>query len=146
MNFNSVKLIIWDMDETFWSGVLSEGNARFLPSRLKLIKDITLAGVVNSVCSKNDKEKTEYFLRENGALEYFVFNSVNWSPKGERINQIITEMNLRPVNVLFIDDNPINLREAEKYSEGIMTATPDIIPELEAYFSQIDKKDAVTMK
>ena len=46
------------------------------------------------------------------------------------IAQTIEEMNLRPVNVLFIDDNPQNLEEAKFFSPGLQTATPEVLGEL----------------
>ena len=46
------------------------------------------------------------------------------------IAQTIEEMNLRPVNVLFIDDNPQNLEEAKFFNPGLQTATPEVLGEL----------------
>ena len=34
MDFTKVKLIIWDLDETFWQGTLSEGKVT-LPKKNK---------------------------------------------------------------------------------------------------------------
>lgn len=141
MDFSKIKLIIWDLDETFWSGVLSDDTAQFNITNAQLIKDTTDAGVINSICSKNDEADVENYLTEKGIWDLFVFNSINWSPKGDRVKQIITEMNLRDVNVLFIDDNHLNLEEAKASCPNITCASPDIIPELVDYYSSISKKD-----
>ena len=142
MDLSKIKLIIWDLDETLWQGVLSDGTVVVSDERMALIRNITDCGVVNSVCSKNDMEQTQKFLQQLGIWELIVFCSINWSPKGERVRQIVDEMGLRYVNVLFIDDNPLNLEEAKNACEGIMTATPDIISELTQYFEAAPKKDA----
>jgi FkbH-like protein len=51
-------------------------------------------------------------LQETGIWDYFIFPSIDWSPKAQRIESIIDAVQLRPANVLFIDDNPMNRREA----------------------------------
>ena len=50
-------------------------------------------------------------------------------------------MNLRPCNVLFIDDNKLNLEEAKFFCPDIMTMLPDKIGELYAAVSMLDKND-----
>ena len=70
------------------------------------------------------------YLKDQGLAEYFVFPSINWSPKGARIKQLISDMQLRPANVLFLDDNPSNLAEASYSCPGIMTGPPALLPQL----------------
>lgn len=69
-------------------------------------------------------------MTELGIWDYFVFSSIDWNPKGARIQQLISDMQLRPVNVLFIDDNPSNLEEAKFFSPELMTMLPDDLPNL----------------
>ena len=114
IDFQKVKLIIWDLDETLWKGVLSDGTVQIISENIKLINDLIDAGIVCSICSKNDFETTKKFLKEQKIWNSFVFASINWSSKGERVKQIIDEMQLRQPNVLFIDDNQSNLNEAKQ--------------------------------
>ena len=53
------------MDDTFWKGTLSEGGIEFLPEMINFIEDLTLKGIMNSICSKNDFEsvKNEFINR-----------------------------------------------------------------------------------
>ena len=53
-DITKAKLIIWDLDETLWDGVLSEGGAVFKPQILNFIEELTTKGIINSICSKND--------------------------------------------------------------------------------------------
>ena len=62
--------------------------------------------------------------------DYFVFPSIDWTPKGNRIKNTIDTMKLRYVNVLFIDDNAQNLEEAKHFCPSLMTAMPEDLPEL----------------
>ena len=141
MDISKIKLIIWDLDETFWNGILSDGTAEVIQDNIQLIKNLTDCGVINSICSKNDFEQVKSFLSECELWDHFVFNSINWSQKGKRVKEIISEMNLRDVNVLFIDDNHLNLQEAKQECPNIMIAYPDVIPELVEHFKNATKKD-----
>lgn len=46
MNFNpeKIKVIIWDLDETFWSGTISEETISIPEENIKLIKTLTSLG------------------------------------------------------------------------------------------------------
>ena len=139
--FEKIKLIIWDLDDTFWGGTLSEGEVSVPAENIKLIKDLTDLGIINSICSKNDKEITDKELKRIGIFDYFVFNSINWEAKGKRIKKLIKDMSLRDVNVLFLDDNHSNREEARYYCPGIMVGSPEDILGLINDVSSTEKKD-----
>lgn len=139
--FDKIKLVIWDLDETFWNGTISEGTVEIPERHRQLLRQMTDIGVVNSICSKNDFAPTMAHLKNCALADYFVFPSINWSPKGQRIRQLIADMQLRPANVLFLDDNPSNLAEAEHFCPGIMAGGPEIIPQLAEDAKNADKKD-----
>ncbi len=141
MDVSNIKLIIWDLDETFWIGTISEEEVTPAPRACDLVLMCSKKGIVNSVCSKNDVKPCEEKLQELGMDKYFVFNSINWQSKGQRIKNTIESMNLRAPNVLFIDDNPQNLEEAKYYCPEIMTALPDKIPDLFEEIAKLDKHD-----
>ena len=125
-----VKLIIWDLDETLWTGTLSEGKVFLDPSRVELVRALNRRGVVNSICSKNDESGAREQLVEAGLGDEFVFASIEWSPKGPRVAQMIEDAQLRAENVLFIDDLALNRGEARHFAPGIQTAGPAVIDNL----------------
>ena len=126
-----VKLVVWDLDDTFWEGTLGEGAVVVPGSHPEIVRELNRRGIVSSICSKNDFESVERRLRtEGGVWDEFVFPRIAWEPKGQAIARLIEDMQLRPANVLFIDDNEGNLREARHYTEGLQTAGPEIIPDL----------------
>ena len=139
--FEKIKLIIWDLDDTFWEGTLSEGAVQIPMNRKNLLETLTDIGIINSICSKNDAEPVRKKLEEEGLAEHFVFPSVNWNPKGQRIKQLIADMQLRPANVLFLDDNPSNLAEVEHFCADIMTGTPELINQLAEDAAKAPRKD-----
>ena len=127
------KLIIWDLDETFWKGTLEEGGVIFNPDIINFIEELTTKGIMNSICSKNDFERVKNEFIMNGfkhIWDLFVFPSINFLPKGERVKGIISDMNLREENIILIDDNISNLNEAKFYCPKIMTAEPENIKKM----------------
>lgn len=142
MDYSKIKLIIWDLDETFWNGTLSEGSINIPQRHISLIKNLTDCGIINSICSKNNESDVLPELEKYGLSDFFVFKSINWDPKGKRVSSLIKNMSLRPANVLFLDDNHQNLKEVEYYNEGIMVAMcHDVIDELEKFIETTDKRD-----
>jgi len=119
--------VIWDLDETLWSGTLSEGEVVLAEAHAEIVRELNRRGIVNSICSKNEHDHTRERLVTEGLWDEFVFPSISWSPKGPQIARIIEDMQLRPANVLFIDDNIGNLQEARHYVPGIQTAGPELI-------------------
>ena len=142
-SINKIKLIIWDLDDTFWSGTLSDNDYSITPveKNIILVKKLTDRGIISSICSKNDEEQAKKKLQELAIYDYFVFNSINWNPKGYRIKNTLSSMALRPQNVLFIDDNNTNLAEVEYVLPEIMVATPDILTQLYNMVDSIGKDD-----
>ena len=140
-DFSYIKLIIWDLDDTLWKGTLSEGDVLLSDKIVTLIKRLTDCGIVNSICSKNDKAIVEQKLQELHLLDYFVFNSIDWTPKGTRIKSILDNIGLRAENTLFIDDNMVNLNEARYYEPNIHIAEPAILQDLIHYYNSVEAKD-----
>ncbi len=129
-NAPQVKLVVWDLDGTLWSGTLSEGPVELSPSRIELIRTLNRRGIANSICSKNDEDDVRTYLERAGLWSEFVFVSVDWSSKGSRVAQIVEDIQLRPENVLFIDDLVLNREEVRASVPGIQTAGPEIIGRL----------------
>lgn len=125
-----IKLVIWDLDETFWKGTLSEGEIKIVQKNVEIVKELTRRGIVNSISSKNDFETAKKKLTEAGVWDYFIFPSINWTPKGENVRNIITDCQMRAPNILFIDENISNRKEVEHYNKGINTLSEHEIESL----------------
>lgn len=140
---NPVKLVIWDLDETFWSGTLSEGGIREIDGHAALVRHLADRGIVSSICSKNDRAAVEGELERIGVRDLFVFAHIDWTPKGQAIAEMIAAMGLRAENVLFIDDNPMNLEEAVFFNPGLMCIDGRAdLPDLEAHPHLAGKEDS----
>ncbi|WP_239648358.1 HAD-IIIC family phosphatase [Komagataeibacter europaeus] len=117
-----IKLIIVDLDDTMWRGVLADGDRSpyertdYWPTGLaEALLVYKARGGLLAICSKNDPElaRAEFERVWGGRLRLddFVSVKINFQPKSENILEILDEVNLLPANVLFVDDNPREIDE-----------------------------------
>jgi FkbH-like protein len=125
-----VRMVIWDLDDTFWKGTLSEGGIGYQQVMHNCVVELARRGIVSSICSKNDFDSVKAILISYNIWNFFIFPSINWEPKGQRIQSIIDIVQLRPSSVMLIDDNPMNLNEARHFVPEIQIASEKIIPTL----------------
>jgi FkbH-like protein len=110
----SVKLVIWDLDDTLWSGTLDDEDSLVLyDRRVEALRRLNRSGVVSAICSKNDFETARRKLQALGLWDEFVFPRIGFVPKGPALQSLITDMQLKARNCVFIDDNDVNLAEAK---------------------------------
>jgi FkbH-like protein len=140
--FEQIKVVIWDLDDTLWRGTLTEGTVSLPEKHRETVKFLTDAGIINSICSKNDFDRVAAKLKEMGIWDLFVFPSIDWTAKGPRTARQIEAMQLRAPNVLFLDDNHLNLEEVKYYCPGIMTGSPADIEALWVEAQKNKNKDS----
>lgn len=125
--YSDVRLVIWDLDETFWDGTLCEGGIDYNQSHHNIIQILCRRGIMSSICSRNDFAPVEAILREKGIWDFFIFPSIDWTSKADRVARIIAQAQLRPETVLFVDDNPGNRAQVKAAIPEIQIADrPDI--------------------
>ncbi|MDZ5645624.1 HAD-IIIC family phosphatase [Nitrospirillum sp. BR 11828] len=129
---DSVKIVIIDLDDTLWRGVIAEEKSsldhNFLFEGLhygflEALSFLRQRGILLAIASKNDHDKIadiwQELFQHRFPLSNFVSVKINWSPKSESVAEILNEVNLLPRNAVFVDDNP---REREE----VRAAFPDI--------------------
>jgi FkbH-like protein len=123
-----VKLVILDLDSTFWKGTLAEINSGFeyIQNHHEFVKNMVNAGIMCSICSYNDYTTVKEFLQQKGLWDYFIFPqvSVNLS-KGLMIKNLLSLANLRHQNAIFVDDEQRNIEEARYTIPGLFCITPE---------------------
>jgi FkbH-like protein len=127
---DNIRLVIWDLDETFWHGTLAEGSITPIPAHIELVRQLNERGIVNAICSKNDFARAEAELKRLGIWDEFIFPKIAFEPKGAMVREIIQLAQLRAASVLFLDDNATNLNEALFYNPGLQISEPSMIATL----------------
>ena len=141
---NNIKLIIWDLDEVIWNGILAENtniinNDRYNISK-KVIPFLNERGIINSICSKNKFNNAKKVLEDMEIFNYFVFPKISFSNKGLLVKEIIDECNFRAVNVVFVDDNIVNRNEVLYHNEGIIVKDENFL------FDILENEDFLNLK
>ena len=131
-----VKIVIWDLDDTFWSGTLEETAVQLISGREDVLNELIDRGIMNSISSKNNYEKTKNKLIELGIFDLFIFPNISFEAKGESVKWILQQTKLRAENAIFVDDNATNRKEVEFYNPGIRAVSPEFFNNFDFLLSE----------
>ena len=132
--YGSKKVLVLDMDNTLWGGVIAEdeiqlsndGIGKIFLDFQKKIKKLSRLGVLLALCSKNNyNDAIEGLQHQNSVLseDDFIVKKINWQDKATNIQEIASELNLGVDSFVFIDDNPVE-------RNLVKTMLPDVtVPE-----------------
>ncbi|PSW50279.1 HAD-IIIC family phosphatase [Photobacterium kishitanii] len=112
----SIKVLVWDLDNTLWDGVLVEDGADRIQLKkgiTEVIKTLDARGIVSSIASKNDHDIAWAHLSALGLAAYFVFPEINWGPKSQSIQRIAENFNVGKDTIAFIDDSAFERNEVK---------------------------------
>jgi FkbH-like protein len=117
------KLIIVDLDDTLWGGIVGEAGWENLvlgghhhlgeayvdfQNDLKSMKN---RGILLAIVSKNEEQVALEAIRKHPEmvlkLEDFAGWRINWQDKVQNVLDLMAELNLGPQSTVFIDDNPV---------------------------------------
>ncbi len=121
------KLIVTDLDNTLWNGILGEDGINGIKSDNQAtgfihflyqtyLKELSRRGILLAICSKNDEDLVLKALESEKNLmkvDDFVFISASYERKSKQIRQIAKGLNLGLESFIFIDDNPIEINEVK---------------------------------
>ena len=108
----TIKCVVWDLDNTLWDGVLLEdGQVVLRPGIQHILKTLDSRGILQSIASRNDYEVAMAKLNELGIDEYFLYPQIGWSSKAEYIKNIAASINIGVDTIAFIDDQPFEREE-----------------------------------
>jgi FkbH-like protein len=129
----NVRMVVWDLDECFWGGTLTEGGITWNETHAGIVRVLAQRGIPSTICSKNDPAPVLAILEQHGMRDYFVFPSISWESKGPRLADLVTAVQLRAETMLFIDDNAMNRAEAHRFVPGLQVEAETFIPHLLAH-------------
>jgi len=102
-----VKCVVWDLDNTLWSGTLIEDGpdkVSLNPRVAATIVELDRRGILNSVASKNSGGVAEEVLKRFGLAEYFLAPQIHWEPKSASLAAVATSLNIGIDSLVFVDD------------------------------------------
>ncbi|MFS8083023.1 MAG: HAD-IIIC family phosphatase [Ginsengibacter sp.] len=97
------KVVVCDLDNTLWDGVIGEGDVEHFHDRQATLKELKAKGVVLAINSKNEPANVHW---TGGTLcdDDFVHSAVSWDPKVQGMRRIQAALNLKTKDYVFIDD------------------------------------------
>ena len=137
----SKKLLVLDLDDTLWGGIVGEvgwrnlriGGHDYLGEAFKdfqyKIKSLKNYGILLALCSKNNESTALEAIEKHPEmvlkLDDFVSYKINWNSKAENILDITKELNIGLQSVVFLDDTPY---ERAHVKESLPEVTVPILP------------------
>jgi FkbH-like protein len=117
----SIKVVVWDLDNTLWDGVLLEDKSVALfPGIVALLEELDRRGILQSIASKNDYDTALAKLTELGIAEYFIYPQINWSAKSRAVEAIAADINVGIETLAFIDDQSFEREEVNYVLPGVL--------------------------
>jgi FkbH-like protein len=108
----TVKCLVWDLDDTLWQGTLLEGDdIRLAEHVLHVLDVLDERGIVHSIASRNEPGPVTDRLRSLGVADYFVAPQYGWGAKSSAVRRVAEELRLGLDAIAFIDDQPFELDE-----------------------------------
>jgi FkbH-like protein len=97
------KVIVCDLDNTLWEGVIGEGSVTHYHKRQQTLKMLRTKGVLLAINSKNDPANVRW---DEGTLsdQDFVCAAISWEPKVRGMQRIQSALNLKTRDFVFVDD------------------------------------------
>lgn len=109
---DTVKCLVWDLDQTLWHGILLEGGE---PELSDAVRDVILGldsrGILQSVASRNDHEQAWVWLEKLNVSQYFVLPRIGWGRKSDSVREIADQLGFAYRTIAFIDDQPSECAE-----------------------------------
>lgn len=123
-----IKLLIIDLDNTLWDGVLIENVEQ--PRKLKkgveeVLRTLDSRGILLSISSKNNLNDAQKSLESLGIWELFLHPQINWEPKSGNISLIVNNINIGMDTVAFIDDSIFEREQVAQSHKDIRVYSDD---------------------
>lgn len=127
----SIKVVVWDLDNTVWDGVLLEDPAvAALPQVVEVIQELDRRGILQSISSKNDPDCALAKLAELGIADYFLYPQIGWGAKSAAVQKIASAINVGIDTIAFIDDQPFEREEVAHSLPEVLCLDAARVPDL----------------
>ncbi len=147
------KLLILDLDDTIWGGIVGEvgwkklriGGHDYIGEAFQdfqsKIKSLKNHGILLAIASKNEESNAIEAIKKhpemNLTIDDFVTYKINWNDKANNIAEMVKELNLGLQSVVFFDDSPF---ERERVREMLPEVyVPDLPKDPTEYSNFLSK-------
>lgn len=108
----TVKCLVWDLDDTVWDGVVLEGdNPTPFPEALLTLAELDRRGILHAAASRGEYAVASRHLTERDLADWFCAAQVGWGAKSGAIRRIAKALNIGLDTIAFIDNDPVERAE-----------------------------------
>ena len=135
-----IKCIVWDLDNTLWRGTLAEGDSpRLNAEAAETVETASRQGIIQSVASRNNEQDALRQLSLFGLDKFFLYPQINpYLIKSAAIGEIARHFNISADSVIFVDDEPFELYEVNRYLPQAVTCPAGEISRLRKQIEILD--------
>ena len=126
----SAKVVIFDLDNTLWDGILLEGDVTLRAEIAALFKTLDERGILISVASKNARADAVAKLEALGLHDFLLHPQIGWLPKSQSVAEIVRALNIGIDSAIFVDDNPFERSEVSAAYPEVEVLPETAIPNL----------------
>jgi FkbH-like protein len=114
--------LVWDLDNTLWSGTILEADhCRLRPGVRLVLDELDRRGILLSIASANDPDMALATLRRKSLAGYFLHPQVGWNSKVRSIQEIADKLGIGLDTIGFIDDEPFEREQVRHLLPGVRT-------------------------
>lgn len=126
----AAKLVIFDLDNTLWDGILLEGEVAPRREVAELFRTLDERGILISVASKNARLDAMAKLAALGLDHFLLHPQIGWLPKSQGVAEIVRALNIGIDSAIFVDDNPFERSEVAEAHPAVEVLPDSAIPTL----------------
>lgn len=109
-----IKCVVWDLDETLWSGILLEDPCVALkPGVVDVLRTLDRRGILHSIASRNDPKLATEKIEEFGIGDLFLHPQISWNSKSSSIQAVARALNIGLDAIAFVDDQEFEREEVK---------------------------------
>ncbi|MGC4812298.1 HAD-IIIC family phosphatase [Micromonospora sp. DT228] len=108
----TVKCLVWDLDDTLWGGVVLEGDKPApIPAAVGTLHALDERGILHAVASRGHHDTAAAHLDAVGLADMFCAVEVGWGDKSTAVRRIAETLGIGPDTLAFVDNDPVERAE-----------------------------------
>ncbi|MBP2436790.1 MULTISPECIES: HAD-IIIC family phosphatase [Microbacterium] len=135
------KCVVWDLDDTLWTGTLSAGDDLVLRDGVReIVMALDERGILQSIASKNNHDDAWAQVVAFSLDEYFLEPQINWGPKSASVKRLSELLSIGIDTLVFVDDRAMERDEVafahpsvetvDSADLSVLLAMPRLSPEV----------------
>ncbi|RZD85934.1 HAD-IIIC family phosphatase [Streptomyces albidoflavus] len=126
----TVKCLVWDLDDTLWSGTLLEGDdPRPAETTLHTLRALDERGVLHAVASRGDHATATAHLARLGLAELFTAVEIGWGAKSASVGRVAEALGIGVDSLAFVDNDPVERAEVAAAHPRVRCYEPEAVPD-----------------